>query len=121
MAGRVYKNKRKTGKKANAMYTVLILLALSAVSGLALASSFSWYAIAMSGVVLAGLSAAALHVAGFGALSGIVLIVACLTCNQLAYVAGLLSRGPDRATRKSIERARDAEAVDWSRSHQLGE
>jgi hypothetical protein len=101
------------------MYTVLILLALSAVSGLALGGSFSWYAIAMSGVALAGLSAAALHVAGFGALSGIALIVACLTLNQLAYVVGLLSRGPDRAPRKSIERARVA--GDGSRSHQLGE
>ena len=101
------------------MNTVLILLTLSAVSGLALASSFSWYAIAMSGVVLAGLSAAALHLAGFGALSGIALIVACLTLNQLAYVVGLLSRGPDGATRKSIERT--GEAGDWSRSHQLGE
>jgi hypothetical protein len=50
----------------------------------------------MSGVVLAGLSAAALHVAGFGALSGIATIVACLTLNQLAYFAGLLSRSPQR-------------------------
>jgi hypothetical protein len=99
------------------MCTVLILLALSTVSGLALGSSFSWHAIAMSGVVVAGVSAAVLHLAGFGALSGIAIIVACLTLNQLAYFVGLFEPRLERATRKSIERAKDAEAGGWTRSH----
>jgi hypothetical protein len=99
------------------MCTVLILLALSALSGLALGASFSWHAISVSGVVLAGLSAATLHVAGFDALSGIATIVACLTLNQLAYFAGLLSRGPERIVRPSIRQADEDEAKSWTKSH----
>ena len=90
---------------------------MSAVSGLALGTSFSWHAVAMSGVVLAGLSAAALHVAGFGALSGIATIVACLTLNQLAYFVSLLTHGSERAARKSIEHAKDPETRNWTKSH----
>jgi hypothetical protein len=88
-----------------------------ALSGLALGSSFSWHAIAVSGIVLAGLSAATLHVAGFDALSGIATIVACLTLNQLAYFAGLLSRGPERAAKPSTRQASADEAKSWTKSH----
>src|SRR6202140_2023507 len=41
------------------------LLALSAAIGLALGTSFSWLAILVSSVALAGLSAAVLRIAGF--------------------------------------------------------
>jgi hypothetical protein len=68
------------------MSAVFILLALSAVTGFAL-GSFSWFAILISSVVLAGLSSAALQVQGFGALSGIAIVAACLTVNQAAYLA----------------------------------
>jgi hypothetical protein len=68
----------------SAMTAVFVLLALSAATGLALGTSFSWFAILISSIVLAALSAAVLQIAGFGALSGIAIIVACLTVNQLA-------------------------------------
>jgi len=70
------------------MSSVLILLALSALSGFVLASSFSWPAILVAGVVLAPLSAIVLQNQGFGALSGISIIVFCLVINQVAYVIG---------------------------------
>jgi hypothetical protein len=40
-----------------------------------------------------------------------------LALNQLAYLVGLLSRGSERAARQSIERAKDAEARSWNKSH----
>jgi hypothetical protein len=70
------------------MSSILILLALSALSGFVLASYFSWPAILVAGVVLAPLSAIVLQNQGFGALSGICVVVACLTINQVAYVIG---------------------------------
>jgi hypothetical protein len=70
------------------MSSILILLALSALSGFVLASYFSWPAILVAGLVLATLSATVLHNQGFGALSGICVIVACLATNQVAYVIG---------------------------------
>jgi hypothetical protein len=74
------------------MNLVIALLALSALIGFALGASFSWLPIVISGVVLAAISAAALHVQGFGALSGIATIAACLTVNQMAYLAGAFRR-----------------------------
>jgi hypothetical protein len=71
---------------------VLILLALSALVGLALGTSFSWIAIVVSGVALGAISAAALQAQGFSAFWGIAIIVACLTANQMAYVAGAFLR-----------------------------
>jgi hypothetical protein len=68
------------------MNAVIVLLALSALIGFAIGASFSWVAIVISGVALAAISAAALHIQGFGALSGIATIVACLTVNQMAYL-----------------------------------
>ena len=68
------------------MTAAFVLLALSAAIGLALGTSFSWLTILVSSVALAGLSAAVLRIAGFSALSGIAIIVVCLTVNQLAYV-----------------------------------
>jgi hypothetical protein len=62
------------------MISTLILSALSA-----LASYFFWPAILVAGAVLAPLSAIVLQNQGFGALSGISVIIACLTINQVAY------------------------------------
>ena len=71
------------------MTAAFVLLALSAATGLAVGTSFSWFAILISSIGLAVLSAVALQIGGFGALSGIAIIVACLTVNQLAYVLGV--------------------------------
>jgi hypothetical protein len=68
------------------MTAPLVLLALSTTIGLALGTSFSWFAILVSSVALAGLSAAVLQIAGFGVMAGIAIVVACLTVNQAAYV-----------------------------------
>jgi hypothetical protein len=70
------------------MNVVIIVLALSAVIGFALGPSFSWLAIAVSSAALVVLSSALLHVQGFGAVSGIVIVSACLTLNQIAYLVG---------------------------------
>jgi hypothetical protein len=87
------------------MSAALILLALSAVIGFALGTRFSWLAIAASSVGLAIISAAVLRIIGFGALSGIAIIVACLTVTQLAYVTGLvLANRHSQEVKKSRER-----------------
>ena len=76
--------------RINLMNAVIVLFALSAVTGFAL-RSLSWLALGACGVMLAVLSSAALHVQGFSALPGIAIVAACLTVNQIAYVAGLLA------------------------------
>jgi hypothetical protein len=68
------------------MTAVIVLLALSAGIGLVLGTSLNWFAIAISSLPLALLSAAVLQIAGFGALWGIAIVVACLTLSQIAYV-----------------------------------
>jgi hypothetical protein len=73
------------------MISILILLALSALSGFVLGIGyFSWPAILAAGAVLAPLSTVVLQNQDFGALSGISVIVACLTINQAAYVVGAI-------------------------------
>jgi hypothetical protein len=74
------------------MNAVIVLLALSALIGFVLGASFSWVAIMISGAVIAATSVAALRVQDFGALSGIGTIAACLTVNQMAYLAGAFRR-----------------------------
>jgi hypothetical protein len=88
------------------------LLALSAATGLAVGTSFSWFAILISSIGLAVLSAAVLQIGGFGALSGIAIIVACLTVNQLAYFLGvtLANRGSKGA--KNFPERHDKAAAD---------
>lgn len=78
------------------MNAIFVLLALSAIVGLALGFYFSWIAILVSGLVLAIVSAAVLQKGGFGALAGIATIVVCLTVNQVAYLIGatMVTRGP---------------------------
>jgi hypothetical protein len=74
-----------------AMSVLIILFSLSAAVGFALGISFSYYAIAISGIALAFLAATVLHVQGFDTLSGIAIIAACLTVNQIAYLGGVFS------------------------------
>jgi hypothetical protein len=74
------------------MTAVILLLALSALVGLALGTSFSWLAIAASSIGIAVLSSAILQIQGFGVLPGIAMVVACLTVNQMAYLAGAFGR-----------------------------
>jgi hypothetical protein len=76
-----------------AVNVVFMLLALSVVSGLAIGSAFSWFAILICAAILVMLSAAVLQTAGFGAVEGIAVIAACLTVNRAAYLIGLMSRG----------------------------
>jgi hypothetical protein len=74
------------------MTAVIVLLALSALIGFVLGTSFSWLAIAASSTGIAVLSSAILQIQGFGALPGIAIVVACLTVNQMAYLAGAFLR-----------------------------
>ena len=74
------------------MSALIVLLALSALIGFALGTSFSWLAIAASSAGIAVLSSAILQIQGFGALPGIAIVVACLTVNQMAYLAGVFRR-----------------------------
>jgi hypothetical protein len=74
------------------MTVVIVLLALSALIGFALGTSFSWHPIAASSAGTAVLSSAILQIQGFGALPGIAVVVACLTINQMAYLAGVFRR-----------------------------
>ena len=70
------------------MTAAIVLLALSALIGFVL-GRFSWRAIALSSLALAVLASAVLHWQGFGPLAGIAIIVACLTINQMVYLAGI--------------------------------
>jgi hypothetical protein len=95
--------------KGDYMTVVIVLLALSAVVGFALGTSFSWPVIVACGIGFATFSAAALRVTGFGALSGIAIIVACLTVNQLAYFARVvLANRRLKEANKSRERRKKA-------------
>ena len=75
------------------MTAVIVLVALSALVGFALGTSFSWLAIAASSTGIAVVSSAILQIQGFGAVPGIAVVVACLTTNQMAYLAGARSSG----------------------------
>ena len=74
------------------MTALIVLLALSALIGFAIGTSFSWLAIAASSAGIAVLSSAILQIHGFGALPGIAIVVSCLTVNQMAYLAGAFLR-----------------------------
>jgi hypothetical protein len=67
---------------------ILTLLAVSALLGLASGLYFSWIAILVSGPILAIFSATVSQSEGFDALTGIAIIVVCLTVNQGAYLIG---------------------------------
>jgi hypothetical protein len=75
---------------------VTVLLSGSALVGLALGFYLSWRAIAVSGIILALVSAVLLK-AGFGPLVGIAIAVACLAANQIGYLIGVALRDtPER-------------------------
>lgn len=78
------------------MNAIFVLLAVSAITGLALGFYFSWIAIPVSALVLAIVAAAILQNVGVGTLAGIAIIVVCLAVNQLAYLIGvtLATRSP---------------------------
>jgi hypothetical protein len=85
------------------MSSILILLALSALSGFVLGiDHFSRPAILAAGAVLVPLSTVVLQNQDFDALSGISVIVACLTINQAAYVVGRSARMAVRTTGLSM-------------------
>jgi hypothetical protein len=86
------------------MSSILILLALSALSGFVLGSYFTWPAILVAGIVLAPFSAIVLQNQGFGALSGIAVIVLCLTINQVAYLIGAIraNDGPNGGSAEGL-------------------
>jgi hypothetical protein len=98
------------------MSSILILLALSALSGFVLGiGRFSWSTILVMGAGLAPLSAVVLQNQGFGALSGISITVACLAMNQAAYVVGTIraNNGPnDGSVEDLIQQRPDDEPND---------
>jgi membrane protein implicated in regulation of membrane protease activity len=77
---------------------IILLLALSALIGFALGTSFSWFAIAASSVGIAVLSSMILQIQGFSSLPGIGVVVALLTINQMAYslTSGLFEKQADK-------------------------
>jgi hypothetical protein len=99
------------------MIAVFVLLALSAATGFAIGTSLMWLAIVISGSILAMLSAAVLQIAGFGAVAGIGIIVACLMVNQAAYLMGLMRR--DWLTHEqSDEGPRDSRGYEIARKNE---
>ena len=76
------------------MAVVLVLLALSALIGFGVGTSFRWPAIAASSAAIAVLSSVILQIQGFRTLPGIAIVVACLTVSQMGYVAAFLRPGP---------------------------
>ena len=92
LTNRAYKTDGRlggSGEEKSGMSAAFILLAVSASTGFAIGTSLSWFAILVSSVALAGLSAAVLQIAGFDALPGIAIIAGCLTVHQLAYTLGV--------------------------------
>jgi hypothetical protein len=79
------------------MSAAFILLAFSAAIGFSIGTSFPWFAILISSMALAALSAAVLQIAGFDALSGIAIVAVCLAVHQLAYVIGVAVATRERA------------------------
>jgi hypothetical protein len=78
------------GRGGSDMTSILILLALSALSGFVIGKSrFAWPALVVTGAVLTPLAAVVLQWQGFAPLPGIFTIVACLVVNQVAYVLAI--------------------------------
>jgi hypothetical protein len=75
------------------MNVIFVMLAVSAVVGIALGLRFRWPAIMVSGLLLSIVSAVLLQKVGFGAVEGIAIIVACLIVNQVAYLIGVRLHG----------------------------
>ena len=82
------------------MTAILVLIAVSALWGLALALfRCRWGALAISGPILAIAAAMVLQSRGFDFFPGVVIIVGCLCINQIAYLIGtaLITSGWDDA------------------------
>jgi hypothetical protein len=107
--------------RGTVMTAVILLLALSALIGFVLGTGFSWFAIAASSIGIAFLSSAILQIQGFSWLPGIAVVVACLTVNQMAFLAGTIYRadGPfdDQADREPSQ-GRDDEFVSKNQQKQ---
>ena len=92
------------------MTVVFLLLALSALIGFGLGTSFRWPAIVASSLAIAVLSSAILQIQGFGTLPGIAIVVACLTVSQMGYLAAASLRHPgylkNKPTRNQAKVAR---------------
>jgi hypothetical protein len=104
------------------MNSILILFALSAISGFVLASYFSWRAILAAGAVLAPFSAVVLQNQGFGARSGIAVIVGCLAINQAAYVVGAIraNEGPNGGSAEDLPHQRADDVPHDGRNDDIG-
>jgi hypothetical protein len=75
------------------MNVIFVMLAVSAVFGIGLGLRLRWPAIIVSGLLVSIVSAAVLQKAGFGAVEGIAIIVACLIVNQVGYLVGVRLHG----------------------------
>jgi len=71
------------------MIVVLVALAASALLGLATGLVFPVWANAIVGLLIAFVSATALHSHGFGFSEGVLVTVACLFVSQAAYFVGV--------------------------------
>jgi hypothetical protein len=71
---------------ASSIYSAGVLLAVSLLIGAAAGLRYKVFVLVPIATSLAFVSAAVLHINGFGAGSGIVVIVACLALNQAAYI-----------------------------------
>jgi hypothetical protein len=87
------------------MNAVFMLLALSAVVGLAL-SSFAWWPLIVASLTLAVLSATVLQIEGFGTIPGVAIIAVCLTLNQVAYLIGFVRSGSHNISGKGQQKQR---------------
>jgi hypothetical protein len=67
-------------------------LAVSVATGFAIGTALAWFAILISGAVIAMIFDAVLQTIGFGVVAGISIIAACLTVNQAAYLLGVERR-----------------------------
>jgi hypothetical protein len=72
------------------MILVLVALAASALLGLVTGLVFPVCANAMVGLLIAFVSATALHFHGFGFSEGVLVTIACLFVSQAAYFVGVL-------------------------------
>jgi hypothetical protein len=93
------------------MNAVFILLTLSALVGFALGKSFSWPAVAAASIGIAVLSSVTLQIQGFDAVSGIAIVVVCLTLSQVAYLAAGWVSLSDKKTNKEPRGRGDNDVV----------
>jgi hypothetical protein len=110
----------RSGMGARYMGSIFILIALSALSGFVLGIGyFSWPALLVAGAVLAPLSTVVLQNQSFSALSGICVVVACLTINQAAYMVGRIRANgyPEDGLENLSQQRADGEPHDNCNDH----